>query len=208
MAHIMFGGRIGGVGLQKAGRKRYSIDLSAHMAVCEANYASLMRLMRTLDDGDRSAFAMTLGEIEPHVVLRVVARYKYTTEVELSQHHARGDVSGEDVSGEDVRGEDRSGEEVSGKAAPEEDMPETAPETTLSVRLYHDAKCAEVIGFQDQRAFKAVYGYPNRQMRHPDEKVQVNRFLGEFLHMCITHGISLEQPASDRLDGLGAALRA
>ena len=194
MAHIMFGGRIGGVGLQKAGRKRYSIDLSAHMAVCEANYARLMRLMRTLDDDDRSAFAMTLGEIEPHVILRVVSRYKYTTEVELTQHHARGNVSGEDVSGEDV---------------PEEDMSETAPETTLAVRLYHDAKCAEVIGFQDQRAFKAVYGYPNRQMRHPDEKVQVNRFLGEFLHMCITHGISLEQPASrDQLDGLRAALRA
>ena len=188
MAHIMFGGRIGGVGLQKAGRKRYSIDLNAHMAVCEANYARLMRLMHMLDDRDRSAFAMTLGEIEPHVTLRVVARYKYTTEVELSQHHAREGVSEEDVS---------------------EEVLETAPETTLSVRLYHDAKCAEVIAFQDQRAFRAVYGYPNRQMRHPDEKVQVNRFLGEFLHMCITHGISLEQPGSGgRFDGLRVTLRA
>ncbi|MDE0224012.1 MAG: DUF1249 domain-containing protein [Gammaproteobacteria bacterium] len=193
MAHIMFGGRIGGVGLQKAGRKRYSIDLNAHMAVCEANYARLMRLMHMLDDRDRSAFAMTLGEIEPHVTLRVVARYKYTTEVELTQHHAREGVSEEDVSEENVS----------------EEVLETAPETTLSVRMYHDAKCAEVIAFQDQRAFRAVYGYPNRQMRHPDEKVQVNRFLGEFLHMCITHGISLEQPGSgNRLDGLRVTLRA
>lgn len=193
MAHIMFGGRIGGVGLQKAGRKRYSIDLNAHMAVCEANYARLMRLMRMLDDGDRSTFAMTLGEIEPHVILRVVARHKYTTEVELSQLHAREGVSEESVSEENVS----------------EEVLETAPETTLSVRLYHDAKCAEVIAFQDQRVFRAVYGYPNRQMRHPDEKVQVNRFLGEFLHMCITHGISLEQPGSgNRLDGLRVTLRA
>ena len=198
MAHIMFGGRIGGVGLQKAGRKRYSIDLNAHMAVCEANYARLMRLMHMLDDGDRSAFAMTLGEIEPHVTLRVVARYKYTTEVELSQHHAREGVSEEDVSEESASEED----------VPEEVL-ETASETTLSVRLYHDAKCAEVIAFQDERAFRAVYGYPNRQMRQPDEKVQVNRFLGEFLHMCITHGISLEQPGSgSRLDGLRVTLRA
>ncbi|MDE0053906.1 MAG: DUF1249 domain-containing protein [Gammaproteobacteria bacterium] len=182
MAQMMFGDRIG-VDLQNAGRKRYSIDLNAHMAMCEANYAHLMRLMRMLDDRDRSAFAMTLGESEPHVVLRVVARYKYTTEVELSQHHAREKGTGTES--------------------------ETTPETTLSVRLYHDAKCAEVIAFQDQRAFRAVYGYPNRQMRHPDEKVQVNRFLGEFLHMCITHGISLEQPGSgDRLDGLRSALRA
>ncbi|MDE0450652.1 MAG: DUF1249 domain-containing protein [Gammaproteobacteria bacterium] len=193
MAHIMFGGRVGGVGLQKAGRKRYSIDLNAHMAVCEANYARLMRLMHMLDDRDRSAFAMTLGEIEPHVTLRVVARYKYTTEVELTQHHAREGVSEEGVSEENVS----------------EEVLETAPETTLSVRMYHDAKCAEVIAFQDQRAFRAVYGYPNRQMRHPDEKVQVNRFLGEFLHMCITHGISLEQPGSgNRLDGLRVTLRA
>ncbi|MCY3818566.1 MAG: DUF1249 domain-containing protein [Gammaproteobacteria bacterium] len=175
----MFGGRIGEVGLQKAGRKRYSIDLNAHMAMCEANYARLMRLMRMLDDRDRSAFAMTLGESEPHVVLRVVARYKYTTEVELSQHHGSETES------------------------------ETAPETKLAVRLYHDAKCAEVVAFQDQRAFRAVYGYPNRQMRHPDEKVQVNRFLGEFLHMCATHGISLEQPDSGgRFDGLRVTLRA
>ena len=178
MAQMMFGDRIG-VDLQNAGRKRYSIDLNAHMAMCEANYARLMRLMRMLDDRDRSAFAMTLGESEPHVVLRVVARYKYTTEIEVTQQNAREEATG-------------------------------APtETKLSVRLYHDAKCAEVVAFQDQRAFKAVYGYPNRQMRHPDEKVQVNRFLGEFLQMCATHGISLEQPDSGgRFDGLRATLRA
>ena len=86
------------------------------------------------------------------------------------------------------------------------------PETCFGVRVYHDAKAAEVIAFQDQRRFKAVYGYPNRQMRHPDEKVQINRFLGEFLRMCIAHGISLEPPAGadgfDRFDGKGATLPA
>ena len=151
--------------VQKVGRKRYSIDLNAHMCECEANYARLMRLMPMLAEGDRSAFAMALGESEPRVNLRVVARHKYTTVIELSQENAR----------EDAR---------------------DLPETRLGVRVYHDAKSAEVIAFQDQRGFQAVYAYPNRQMRHPDEKVQINRFLGEFLRMCIAHGISLEQPAA------------
>ena len=179
----MFGGRIGGIGAQRvqnAARKRYSIDLNAHMAECEANYARLMRIMPMLADGDRSVFAMVLGESEPRVILRVVERHKYTTVIELKQENAPG--TSEDV-----------------------------PETRLGIRLYHDAKAAEVIAFQDQRRFKAVYGYPNRQMRHPDEKVQINRFLGEFLRMCIAHGISLEPPVPagrDSFDGEEATLPA
>ncbi len=164
--------------MQKVGRRRYSIDLKAHLAECDANYARLMRLLPMLAEGDRSVFAMVLGESEPRVILRVVARHKYTTVIELSQENAREQAA-------DV------------------------PETRLGVRLYHDAKSAEVIAFQEQRRFRAVYGYPNRQMRHPDEKVQINRFLGEFLRMCVAHGISLEQPApADRFDGMRATLEA
>ena len=150
-------------------QKGYSIDLSAHMAECEANYVRLMRLMPMLVDGHRSTFAITLGDSEPQVILRIVERHKYTTVIELSQLNGR--------------------EHESGNAG-------NMPETQLEVRVYHDAKSAEVITFQDQRRFRAVYGYPNRQMRHPDEKVQVNRFLGEFLQMCIEHGISIEPPAA------------
>ena len=147
--------------------KGYSIDLSAHMAECEANYARLMRLMPMLVEGGRSTFAITLGESEPQVILRIVERHKYTTVIELSQLNGQGNGDAGDL-----------------------------PETRLEVRVYHDAKAAEVITFQDQRRFRAVYGYPNRQMRHPDEKVQVNRFLGEFLQMCVEHGISIESPAA------------
>ena len=61
--------------------------------------------------------------------------------------------------------------------------------TRIKVRLYHDARCAEVIEFQGQRWFDAVYTYPNAKMRQPDEKAQVNRFLTEFLNACLTHGV-------------------
>ena len=63
---------------------------------------------------------------------------------------------------------------------------------TFRVRLYHDAKSAEVVEYQRARHFRAVYDYPNQGMRQPDEKAQVNRFLGEFLSVCLACGITTE----------------
>ena len=65
----------------------------------------------------------------------------------------------------------------------------------FTVRLYHDARCAEVVEYQRARHFKAVYAYPNDAMRQRDEKVQVNRFLGEFLSYCLRNGVALREPA-------------
>jgi hypothetical protein len=59
----------------------------------------------------------------------------------------------------------------------------------ISVRVYHDAKSAEVIKIDNQKVFHGVYEYPNRKMRQPDEKEQINRFLGEVLSLCIENGI-------------------
>lgn len=67
-------------------------------------------------------------------------------------------------------------------------------ETRIKVRLYHDARCAEVIEFQGQRHFDSAYPYPNPKMRQPDEKAQVNRFLREFLNACLAHGVACQEP--------------
>ena len=69
-------------------------------------------------------------------------------------------------------------------------------DTCIKVRLYHDARCAEVIEFQGQRQFEPRYEYPNPRMRQPDEKVQVNRFLRELLNLCLLHGVVNEQTAT------------
>ena len=66
----------------------------------------------------------------------------------------------------------------------------------FTVRLYHDARCAEVVEYQRARHFKPVYAYPNDSMRQRDEKVQVNRLLGEFLSYCLRNGIALREPAA------------
>ncbi len=63
----------------------------------------------------------------------------------------------------------------------------------IKIRAYHDTRTAEVIEFQGQRRFKSVYDYPNPQMRQPDEKAQVNRFLSEFLNACLRHGVAHQE---------------
>ncbi len=64
----------------------------------------------------------------------------------------------------------------------------------LTVRLYHDARLAEVTGFANRRRVLPLYDYPNPAMHQPDEKAQWNRFLGDWLSHCLQHGHSLGEP--------------
>lgn len=64
----------------------------------------------------------------------------------------------------------------------------------LTVRIYHDARLAEVTAFADRRRVQPLYDYPNPAMHQPDEKAQWNRFLGEWLSHCLQHGFSLGEP--------------
>lgn len=58
----------------------------------------------------------------------------------------------------------------------------------MSIRLYHDARMAEVISSQDVFQVKPRYDYPNKNMHQQDEKQQINQFLNEWLHLCLEHG--------------------
>ncbi|QEM80932.1 DUF1249 domain-containing protein [Halomonas binhaiensis] len=60
----------------------------------------------------------------------------------------------------------------------------------MRVHLYHDVRMAEVTDFQRKRHFDGRYRYPNAHMHQPDEKLQLNRFLGEWLDHGLTHGHS------------------
>lgn len=62
------------------------------------------------------------------------------------------------------------------------------PKPTLTVRLYHDAQMAEVLTFQRNRYIRQTYTYPNEKMFQPDEKAQLNVFLGEWLEFCLRSG--------------------
>lgn len=143
-------------------RRRYRIDLPAHMAECDANYARLMKLFPGLREADANRFGLQLGDHHHHVCLEVVERGPYTTLVRLLR------------------------------------VPDAPwnPQPRMLVRLYHDARSAEVVECHGARHFRAVYDYPNRYMHLPDEKAQVNRFLSEFLALCLSHGVALTEPVS------------
>jgi uncharacterized protein YqiB (DUF1249 family) len=68
----------------------------------------------------------------------------------------------------------------------------------MCIRLYHDARMAEVISSQDVFQVKPRYDYPNQNMHQQDEKQQINQFLNEWLHLCLEHGqVSLEFEKTD-----------
>lgn len=63
---------------------------------------------------------------------------------------------------------------------------------SFTVRMYHDARMAEVLAFQHQRHAGLRCDYPNPRMHLPDEKTQWNFLLGEWLDHCLAQGYSLE----------------
>lgn len=65
----------------------------------------------------------------------------------------------------------------------------------FEVRLYHDAKMAEVFSFQRQGRVFASNPYPNADMIQKDEKIQQNRFLSECLVHCLKNGLAEKAPS-------------
>ena len=59
---------------------------------------------------------------------------------------------------------------------------------TMIIRLYHDARMAEINTSQHIRYIKPRYDYPNDKMHYPDEKQQINQFLKEWLQLCLQQG--------------------
>jgi len=58
----------------------------------------------------------------------------------------------------------------------------------LTVRLYHDAKVAEIIHHDYHQRIKPSYAYPNPNMHQKDEKYQLNAFLHDWLVACLENG--------------------
>lgn len=59
---------------------------------------------------------------------------------------------------------------------------------SFSVRMYHDARMAEVLAFQQEKNINPFISYPNTRMLQRDEKSQWNFLLGEWLTHCLANG--------------------
>ncbi len=137
-------------------KRRYSIDLPRHMAVCDANFLRLQKLFPDMRDTPQIEFEVSPGDAVLRVRLEVLERGPFTTLIGLAHL-----------------------------------LPyETTAEPAFKIRVYHDARSAEVTEYQRQTRFAAVYDYPNPRMRQRDEKAQVNLFLGEVLAHCLRFGVA------------------
>jgi len=58
------------------------------------------------------------------------------------------------------------------------------PNPEMKIRVYHDARLAEVIRYQQHSNIKASYPYPNLKMYQPLEKRQINLFFRDWLIHC------------------------
>jgi len=58
------------------------------------------------------------------------------------------------------------------------------PDMYLKVKVYNDARVAEVLTYQNKTGFARIYTYPNKKLRYPIEKRRVNQFFSEWLAFC------------------------
>ena len=148
----------------------YRVDLPSHMAQCDANYHLLLQLFPGLRDEQSKAFSLALGATDIAVSFTVLEKGPYTTQLEIGPGEGQGSL-------------------------PKWLEPIGVPQ--MRVQVYHDARSAEVMSYQHENRFHGAYEYPNHRMRQRDEKAQLNRFLGEFLALCMDHGAS-RQPVELR----------
>lgn len=58
----------------------------------------------------------------------------------------------------------------------------------FDLRVYHDARMAEVIAFQSRRTGGPRYRYPNPDMHQRNEKLGQNQFVADLLAFCLAEG--------------------
>ncbi len=163
---------------QRAKKKPFKLDLAEMHAVCEANYARLLRLFPDYEKANTREFLVA----DARVQLEVTERCRYTTIFRILQQPMLTQSNGMQRTGE---------------------APAEAPwlgSIRAEVRAYHDATMLEVGSFQSHRRIQARYQYPNDKMYQQDEKCQQNRFLADWLEHCLQNGrtaIELSAPLAD-----------
>ena len=143
-------------------RERYRVDLPTYHADCDANYLRLCKLMPELASNQSWSYQMPHGTLE----VAVVERSRYTTEVCLQASNSQNSEGNNT-----------------------ENRWLTPP--PITVRLYHDARMAEVVAVDGQGPVGGDglnFSYPNPAMHNEDERQQVNRYLSEWLAHCLANG--------------------
>ena len=179
-------------------RSKYSIDLQKHMAVCDANYIRLLKLLPQLETYRDKILESSSKRDGCFDIIE-----NSTKSIDDSQKYLKGlkrefCISDTDAIEETVTVELTVLEtfkytntlQIIQKPA----LTELIKSPIMIIRIYHDASTAEVISSQGHKNFHARYPLVNPMMYHADEKKQINLFLGEWLSICLREGRSSKLP--------------
>ncbi len=144
------------------GKKNYQPNLVSLMTLCANNYMLLLKVLANKKLAGENRYFFISDFLSYNVTIKEVTRYTSLISFEQeSLNHSLKNIPGIVVS---------------------------ALHPRMTIRLYHDARMAEVLATQDIRQVKPRYDYPNTQMHQQDEKQQTNQFLNEWLHLCLRLG--------------------
>ena len=141
--------------------RRYVPDLKKMGAACEGNYIRLNKLMPEFELGYETSFNIH-GDAASD-------SHEYQASIHLKVIESFPYTSTVEVVQKGI-------------------CPEWIQPPCMIVRIYHDARSAEVTSYQNQKRIEGKHQYPNPQMRMPDEKAQLNQFLAEWLTHCLKYG--------------------
>lgn len=140
--------------------RKYHPRISTLMNLCEINYMLMLRILADKEkEGEQRCFFIS-DFLSYTVSINEVTRY--TSLLTISQ-----DINSSFCT-------KSSGELVLTNLL----------QPRMVIRLYHDARVAEVVSSQDIHHVKPRNDYPNVHMHLPDEKQQINSFLKEWLQLC------------------------
>lgn len=142
-------------------KKRYVPDLQELGALCEANYLRFLKLLPDDRAGTERAFIIS------HPNQDAASGHEAHIFIRVQEEHKYTTML---------------------EIAQQGLSPHWIQPPRMLVRLYHDASMAEVLSYQNQHRFEGRYQYPNPKMRMPDEKLQLNRFLADWLDHCMKYG--------------------
>ncbi len=143
-------------------RKRYQPNLVSLMTLCANNYMLLLKILAGKKNLGESRHFFISDFLAYTVTIKEVTRY--TSVINFEQESLSQSL----------------------KAIP--GIVASSLHPRMTIRLYHDARMAEVLATQDIRHVKPRYDYPNNKMHQQDEKQQTNQFLNEWLHLCLRLG--------------------
>lgn len=143
-------------------RERYKVDLPLQMAECEANYLRMTKL------------------VNQHLINKDEFRFL----IDRGQHQWLHRVRVLERSPYTTTLE--LNQTLVGTPSNWLQLPR------LTVRIYHDAKLAEVLAWEGHKRLRPRYEYPNQAMYQADEKLQINQFLGELLNRCLQEGYEVD----------------